>query len=759
MTLSTFQKTLRGLLIITAGILLIVVPTAAKRTFQPVFNPSIFVSKAAATISIDGNLDDHAWSLASSADNFVERSPGDMTEPEVQTRALITYDEDHLYVAFLCYDDPSAIRATMSQRDQYGGDDEVCLLVDTYGDASWAYEFFVNPYGVQKDRLWSSVGGEDQGFDLIWQSAAQVTDSGYQVEIAIPFSSMRFPSKDVQSWKVDFWRNRPRESFKQYSWAAYDRDNQCWVCQMGTVDGIENVRSGKGLELLPTFVANQSGNLVQVGDEEFDFDNSDPDGEFSLGAKYSISSNIVAEGAYNPDFSQIESDAAQIDVNTTIALFYPERRPFFQEGSDLFRTLFNSFYTRTINDPQLALKFIGRTDRNSFGILSAIDDNTPYMIPLEESSILINTGRSTANVIRGMRTIRGNSQVGFILTDRRFEDGGSGSIAAGDYFIRVSRSYILDGQFILSHTREPDNQEMTQDFDGMTFDNGEHTVAFDGESFFGHAFIARLLYMPRNFGYILNYNEVSPSYRTETGYDPTMDYRDASVFTRYRFEFNNSIFQTVTPQIYFQRRWSFDGPRKFGNLNFAVNASTTVAQTNVTLAYQIHDELYRGVEFEDLRHIDFDINSQLSDKLGCYLSFERGKSIARRFLLVGDETSIDAGLDLKPFDRLVIEPNLSYARSVSEETGVELYSGYITRTRLRFQANKELSVRLVVQYDDFYERWDIDPLITYRISPFSVFYAGSTYDYANLQMGPDGQRDWKLSSRQFFMKLQYLFQI
>ena len=153
---------------------------------------------------------------------------------------------------------------------------------------------------------------------------------------------------------------------------------------------------------------------------------------------------------------------------------------------------FTTIYTRTINDPQWAAKFIGRTDKNSFGILTALDENTPYMIPLEESSILLNTGKSTANVIRGMRSIGGNSQAGFILTDRRFEDGGSGSIAAGDYLVRLGRSYIFDGQFILSHTKEPDNPEMTEGLNDLTFANGEHTVGFDGESYYGHAFIARM---------------------------------------------------------------------------------------------------------------------------------------------------------------------------------------------------------------------------------------------------------------------------
>ncbi|MCP4569490.1 MAG: carbohydrate binding family 9 domain-containing protein, partial [FCB group bacterium] len=420
MDYSPKHKTMLILCISLAGLILAATPALATKTFEPVYNPSLEILRATESITVNGRLDDLGWVNAARADNFVERSPGDMTRPAVHTETIITYDEDKLYVAFICHDNPNTIRATMCDRDQFGGDDAVALLIDTYGDATWAYEFYVNPYGVQKDRLWSAVAGEDAGFDLIWESAATITDSGYQVEIAIPFASMRFPSKDVQTWKMDFWRNRPRESFMQYSWAAYDRNEQCWPCQWGTVAGIQNVRPGKGLELLPAFVANQSGNLS--GDDNFE--NGDIIGDLSLNGKYSISSNVIAEAAINPDFSQIEADAAQIDVNSTFALFYPERRPFFQEGSDIFRTLFNSFYTRTVNDPQLAAKVTGRMGGTTFGFFTAVDENSPYMIPLDQRSITLNTDKSVTNVLRGLQTVGDDSRVGVFFSDRRQDGGG-----------------------------------------------------------------------------------------------------------------------------------------------------------------------------------------------------------------------------------------------------------------------------------------------------------------------------------------------
>ena len=435
--------------------LLIASPVLATKNFQPVFKPTLDVFRTNGQIEIDGKLVDPGWSSAGRVENFVERNPGENTPPEAETRAFVTFDEDKLYVAYLCLDNVSDLRATMCQRDQFYGDDAICLLIDTYTDATRAYEFFVNPYGVQKDALWSAVGGEDFSFDMIWESAAQITDSGYQVEIAIPFSSLRFPSRDIQSWKMDFWRNRPRESFKQYSWAAYDRNEQCWPCQWGTVSGISDAKPGKGVEFLPAVVANQTGIKSDFRDPDSHFDNQDPDAELSLGGKYAINSDITLEATYNPDFSQIEADAAQIDINSTIALFYPERRPFFQEGSDIFRTLFNSFFTRTVNDPKFAAKVAGRTARRSFALLVAEDENSPYIIPLDQSSLTVNSGKSLVGVFRGAQAFGQNSTVGVMLSQRNFEDDGSASVGALDFDIRLTRNYRVDGQYIATYTGEP----------------------------------------------------------------------------------------------------------------------------------------------------------------------------------------------------------------------------------------------------------------------------------------------------------------
>jgi hypothetical protein len=778
-------KTSAHVAAILAFILVLSSSALADQTHKPVFSPALEISKTSQDIDIDGHLNDPGWEQAVRLDNFVETYPGDNIQPVVETIVMVTYDEDNLYVAFVCQDDPNALRATMCQRDQYNGDDAVSVLVDTYGEASWAYKFHVNPYGVQRDFLWTNVIGDDLGYDIIWNSAAKITGSGYQVEMAVPFASIRFPNEDMQTWKINFRRNYPRESYHQFSWAANDRNEQCGPCQWGTINGIRDVHPGRGIEILPSFIASQSSEVTDAYNSEIPFNDGSISGEVSLGGKYSINSDVTLEATVNPDFSQIEADAAQIDVNTPVALFFPERRPFFQEGRDIFRTLFNSFYTRTINDPQFAAKLTGRSGKYRFGMVSAVDENSYYLVPFEEGSERpFNVGRSYVNVFRGLRSFGEGSQLGFIINDRHFEEGGYNSIFALDQRIRLSRNYSIDGQYIMTLTKEPDDSALY--YNPGTFDNDKHTFGFDGESYTGYGLISRFLRNARHWNFMLDFNQVGWSYRTQTGYDPWVDYRNLSFWTGYNIYFEDGFFERITPQVYTETRWNFEGERKWTHVNIALESRIRSAQTYFSVAYIGGDESWSGKRFDNLWHAHFDVGSALSSRLSYYLSGEMGVGPALNVLEKGNEISLATGLDIKPLDRLIIEPNFNYLKSARRETNEELFEDYVLRTRFSLQATKSLSVRLVVQYEHWEmlypmsdgeeieevilkdRHWDIDPLIMYKLNPFTVFYFGSTMDYDRLpydtypfyspQPDPNHKDSWNLSSRQFFMKLQYLFQ-
>jgi len=762
------QGTYRRIVLLALPILL----AAPASAFSPSFQPEVETSRTAEPIRIDGVLDDVGWNAAGRATGFVERSPGENVEPLVPTEAYITYDDDHVYAAFVCTDDPATVRATMCQRDQYNRDDAVGLLIDTYGDGVWAYEFFVNPYGIQKDLMWTSVQGDDVGFDMIWHSASQITDDGWVVEMAIPLAGMRFPDGDLQNWRLDFWRIHPRDSYRQYSWSALDPDDQCWPCQWGSVDGIEGVTPGKGFEVLGSFVGSRSGEIADPYDAESGVVDGDWQDDYSLGAKYSPASNVTLEASVNPDYSQIEADAAQIDVNTTIQLLFPERRPFFQEGNDLFRTMFNSFYTRMVSDPDMAAKATARWDRTSVGWVMARDENSPYIVPAEERSYTKPMGRSTVNVVRGLHSFGTNSQIGGMVTDRRYDDGGSGTIISGDARLRLTNSLHWVGQFVHSRTEEPEGVEVAP---GATFADGRHTYDLDGESFSGNALITQLRHQTRRMNVVLDYNQVAADYRTQTGYDPWNNQRNAYVWAGYNFYPQGGPFQRISPSLFTNGRWNFEGDQKWRHNQAQLNTWLRWAQTFVSLRYQAGQETWGDKTYDDLWSLTANAQMRPNAAVGLFGYVQYGENPARLANERGDELTVSLGLDLKPFDRLTIEPSLDFIRSELSGVGDLLFEQTIARARFQLQVDPRLSLRLVVQHiesesplyneQDWYHlsfgsKWEIDPLMTYRLNSFSVFYLGSTHDWRDFNAAdPALSSLHTMTARKYFTKIQYLFQI
>ncbi|MEZ5360661.1 MAG: carbohydrate binding family 9 domain-containing protein [Candidatus Zixiibacteriota bacterium] len=755
--------------------------TMPNNAYEPRFKPEVTISQKTGDIKIDGHLHDPGWAGAAMIDHFVENEPGDQIKPPVDTKAYLTYDKDYLYVSIVCYDNPEDIRATLCERDQMYSDDNVGFFFDTYGDASWAYTMNVNPYGVQADAIWTNGFGEDSKYDLVWESAGQITDSGYQVEIAIPFSTLRFPNKPEQNWRIEFWRHHYRDVHYNLSWCAYDRNEPCWACQWGYLKGIKDVQPGKGIEIIPAFVGYQSGFATELDAgtpnivDSIGFENEDADGEIALNIKYSPVSNITIEGSYNPDFSQVEADADQIDVNTTTALWFPEKRPFFQEGSDLFKTIFDAVYTRTINDPDFASKFTARINRTSIAVLSAHDEHTPILMPFEERSKTFTIGKSYNNFVRIRQAFGENSQFGALITDRRYEGGGSGSAFSLDGSFRLSQKFRLMVQSIASYTEEPDDSLLTSGlsiydktvdssvaFNQFYYDaDRNHTAGFDGESFWGHSFIALLDYSIRDLYISSRLSEISENFRAENGYLPRNDRRQASIVISKDFRADHGLIKTISPQFFAARIWNMDGQIKDEWINIELPTYFRKWQSYMHLNLLLSRENYGGRQFDNIWgiHNCFQVQG-LSKNIQFGGSVDYGNRIARNDFVMGRELQLSGWVDVRLFSRLLSEFNYSYIQSRNSDTDDLLYLGYILRNKISLQLNRELSIRLVTQFNQFNNAWDIDPLITYRLSPFSLFYIGTTYDYIrydNYQTIDNST--YKLAARQFFMKLQYMFQI
>jgi hypothetical protein len=718
-------------------------------TFSPQIQPVLSVVPVQGGIVIDGDLDDDGWHDAAVATGFTEFQPGEGVPASVPVEAWVTYSETHLYVAFRVTDDPAAVRASLRNRDAVFSDDVVAILLDPFGNNATGYLIGANALGVQVDgRLTQS--SEDFAFDLMFESAGRITDTGYQVELAIPFTSLQFPRGETQDWKLNFLKLHPRSTMRQYSWGQLTQDESCLLCQNGRLVGLQGIRAGSRIELLPSLVASHASGLADPSDPT-SFQSGDPKAALSLGVRFPFRAGWVAEATYNPDFSQVESDAAQIDVNSTFALSYPERRPFFQEGAELFQTSISQVYTRSINSPVGAAKLVGRQGRTSVGYIGAVDERTPILVPLEERSLFVGADRSLNNILRVHQTVGDASHVGVLLTDRRYDGGGSGSTAGVDTRIHLGRSWQVSAQLVGSHTAEPETGALA-DRD-LTFGRDGHTVALDGESFSGWAGSLSLNRFQRTLSFGTTYRDASPTFRTASGFQSRNDFRNLSAFVqRSHFPTHGSV-DRATVSLQANQGWSFDGVMREQYLAPSFHLQMK-GQTYVNMGVRHGHERFDGTRFRDLTTAWGSLNSSFSEWISLGASLNGGDWILRQFGngQVGRGLSAASWATFKPTQRIVVEPSVNYQRMVDDQ-GDELFGGYVARTRFNYQFTRELNARVVVQYNDFSEALSFEPLIMYRLNPLSILYIGSTHGYNSF----DEPYGFERTDRQFFLKLQYLF--
>ena len=730
--------------------------------FAPLIRPSLHVMRAVGEIKLDGQLDDPGWRGAARADGFSTNFPEEMGQPDVDSEVLVTYDEDNLYLAFIAHDDPSTIRAALRDRDEMWSDDYFGILLDTYGDASWAVYLFANPYGVQGDTRFAVTSGEDSSFDLLYYTEGKITDTGYVIEMRIPFASLRFPDAEDQEWRATFWRTRPRGSREQYTWAAISRDNSCFLCQYGTLTGIQGVKPGGALELLPTIVASQSSSISNPDDPHGGLNNDGVEGAPSLGMRYSFPVGLTTDLALNPDFSQIESDAAQIDVNSTFALFFPERRPLFQEGADVFATPIDQVYTRSINDPQVVGKAIGRMDRTTVGYIGGVDETSPILIPLEERSYVTQTRKSVSNIVRAQQSFLEDSYAGVLFTDRRFVDhSGSNTSLGVDGQMRFLDKYRFEWQVVGSHSQEPDDPTLTEGVNDLKFDNGRYTVAYDGESFFGNAMYASVERNARTWSWDVDYWQFSPTFRVDNGFETRNDLRRVSMYQGLSFWPGASWIDRVGPGVFGQMAWNWSGQKKSDYVQLWLNAQLT-GQTSLEPAFQIENERFGGIDFTGLTNLRLFANSNFSEPVQLGFFVAHGDRIARNLetpeLGTGTDAEVFGTFNL--FGRFLLQPSVQYSDLYTQDDNTEVFKGFVFRTRASLQFSRELFVRLILQWDDFSGQLSFEPLLTYRLNPFTVFYIGATSGYSDFGRRDDldlpAEAGLAQTSRQFFLKFQYL---
>jgi uncharacterized protein DUF5916 len=702
-------------------------------------------------IRLSGKLDDPNWKIAPAAEIKYEVTPGDNTPAPQQTFVRMVYNSRYVYFGFDCKDTrPSEIRAHITDRDKCFDDDFVLVILDTYGDYQRSYEFVVNPYGIQGDLLRTS-NNEDASFDALWESAGEINSSGWSAEIAIPIKSIRFPSKPEQRWVAEFIRNYPRASRVQISWVPLDRDNPCLTCQGGVIDGIRDIQPTTAIDLLPYVVGHQEGSVGDDSDPKSTFQNGKVTGRIGGGMRYAPAPDFAVEGTINPDFSQVESDAAQISVNSNFALFYSEKRPFFLLGADMFQNQTQTYYSRTINNPIGAARVIGKAGSLSYAYLAASDRNTPYIVPGEETSDFIATDiESFSNVARARYDFGKEAFAGGMLTTRSTST--SHNIVGGiDGNYKFLENYYLSGELFFSDTKEVNDTAVFSDT--RTLGSTGHDAAFNGEQFTGTSAMLNFSRNARAYSVGLQYLDREPTFQAQDGFVNNTDTRMLFLNQSYTFYPTGALVDQWSISMNNALHYNYDGIRKekwaLPSLYMQLKG-----QTNLSVTYWlVNDELYKGVQFDGIHRGEISVYSRPSSMLTLSVDGTFGRFIKRNDTPdMGTGHTIYLSAQVKPTSRLEIDLSYSRARLSSVATDELFYDGYIARATGIFQFTRELYLRVIGQYDGFSRGIDVYPLVSYKLSPYTIFYAGSTYTMSDFGT-PFGIQK---TATQYFVKLQYL---
>jgi len=735
-----------------AGALALLTSTAAAAA--PAITPAettFEIPRLAAEITVDGSLDEPIWAEALVFSLDYETRPGENVTPPAETECRLLYTDTHLYYGCKAYDpEPEKVRAHYSDRDRAFGDDSIGLAIDPFSDHNTAFVLDVNPLGVQQDRIYiEATGSSDSSWDTIWDSAGRLTDFGYEVEVGIPFSSLRFPrSTEQQSWGFNFRRYMTRDAFYRIALVPYDRNDRCRSCQHAKLVGFENVDPGRNLEITPTLTS------VQTASRE-DFPNgplerADPDVEPGLTLNWGVTTNMALAATLNPDFSQVEADVAQLDINREFALFFPERRPFFLEGSDFFGTQLRAVHTRTLADPDWGLKLTGKEGKNALGVFVARDAVTSLLLPGPESSGFDSLGKeSEAAVLRYRRDVGESSTLGGLYTDRRSGDYGN-RVAGIDARLRLTSNDNLDIQWLTSQTEYPGD---------VADENGQPTGILQD-----NALTARYQHSRRDWNIRASYTDIGDDFRADLGFMPRVGYRQIIAGGGYEWFGDDEKWYT---SIEVGGDWDVTEKQDGSLLEEeweAFGGFSGKKQLVVFAGGGVRDRVFQGIPFDQSFVWSFFAIEPRGD-LGLALDLSAGDSIDIAGLRPADQRRISPEIEWKPGRHLRL--NLSHTHSVLDIEEGRLFTADLTELRLVYQFNRRTFVRLIgqaskIDRDPSLYAEEVEPSVedffgqllgSYKINAQTAVFVGYASGY--LDVADSGLTE---TDNTLFLKLGYNWQ-
>lgn len=711
--------------------------------------PEFNITKIDKPIKINGKMDNMLWLKAEPIEIAYEFVPKDNELAKERTIVKALYDDEYLYFGFKCYDShPEKIRANLSERDKIFSDDYVILIIDTYGDAQKGYEIAVNPLGIQGDLL-ATFNNEDINFNMIYYTAAEKNDSGWTAEMAIPFSSLSFDDVEEPVWGFNAVRTIPRESRTQNSWVPIDKNIPGFMTQSGILKGLKNLTSSSYVELLPYVIGQNTGNISDYDNPSSEFKYNSIEGRIGGGIKYSPNSNLAFEAVLNPDFSQIEADADQISVNTTFALFYEEKRPFFLTGNELLQQPI--YYSRSINNPLAASRIVGKSGKLSYLYLGAYDRNTVFVVPGEEESSTVSTNKkSFANIGRLRYDFGDEDFIGAKILTRNLNDGHN-YVGGIDWNFKFWSNWIFEGQAYLSQTNEITDSSFIES--ERIFGTTKYTAKLDGEKYSGnvvHLFLSR---SEKSFYFNIESNHINPTFQTYNGLLNVSAFREQKLYNSYRIYPDSSFFDRIDINLISHIQHSYNGILREYNITPAINLNMK-GQTYFYAQYNLlKNEMYKNEMFKEVRSAYFELNTRPEKEISISTYGSIGKFIYRSDdPTIGVGHNLGASLTLKPTSNLNISFYYDRARLSDKNSDKLFYDGNIYRGVAIYQFTAEAFLRTIFQYNSFNKTFRFYPLFSYQIGAFTTFYAGATSNYTNYK------QDFGIvnTDQQYFIKLQYL---
>jgi len=709
-------------------------------------NKTYVIPKATSPVKIDAVLDEQVWRDALVVEMQNEIQPGDNVPAPVATRALLAYGKTDLYVAIQAYDpDPSQIRATFTDRDAIWYDDFAGIRIDTFNDSRNAFDFFCNPFGVQADQKVTSQN-EDSSWNAIWESQGKITENGYTVEMAIPFSSIKYQSgKGEKMWGFEIARVYPRSARHILTVFPWDRNNNNSLSNLGKLVGFSGTTTGKNIEIDPTYSMVSSQERKNETSGRFIEQDRRLDPGFS--ARWGFTPNMTLSAAVNPDFSNIEADNAQMDINTRFALYYPERRPFFIEGAELFRTNMQAVYTRTLADPSGGLKMTGKAGKNDIGFFSARDEITNILLPGSQGSDNTSVGmQSTGSVMRYRRDVGATSMLGLLVTDREGEQYFN-RLAGFDGDLKFTMKDRLTFQVLGSQTDYP--TEVLNEFDQP------------GNTFGGSALDVSFVHSTKSYGMETSYRQVSPGFRADLGFMSQVGLRkiEASSWHNWNRD-KGGWYNSISIGGGFEHMEDFSGRILGQSLGSFLNYHGPL-QSNIYFCGNAMQQYYDSVTF-DVVDFNYYAGIRPTGSLNLSMGGNVGDLIDYANTRPGKRFRINPSVEYKFGSHLVLETGYTFERL--NVSGGRLYTANVSNMRLVYQFSKRSFLRTNLQYIDYHfntilYKEEQDPenrrlggqiLYSYKLNARTVFYAGYSENYYG-----DQDIDLVKTNRTFFTKVGY----